>query len=84
MTDKQEITRKEQGARFKELLKEIHLTQTQLADLVGSKQGGVSHAISGNIGIPPKWLLDLKKWDKRVNPDWRQLGFLSDQNPKNR
>lgn len=74
MTANQEDKKIEQGARFDQLITFLRLKQNVLAQLVGTKQPSISHAITGKTGIPKVWLYKLKQKYRNINEDWIWTG----------
>lgn len=74
MVENQENKKVEQGARFDQLITFLRIKQTALAQLVGTKQPSISHAISGKTGIPKVWLYKLREKYRNINEDWIWTG----------
>jgi hypothetical protein len=74
MSKNQNIKWIEQGKRLSILLKKIKVTQTRLAEIAGTKQSSVSHAVNAVMGIPIVWLYRLKEEYSEVNPKWVLTG----------
>jgi hypothetical protein len=86
MSDFQNAEWKEQGERFLLFIKKLGLNQTQAAEIVGTKQSGISRCIKGKIGLPEKWVLRLVEHYNKTNKMYLLKGegemFLPDKNIK--